>query len=71
MSRRYLKCPDCGRRGVYTRLDGDDVLVCRYAYLGCRWYAYAGGEDLEDRRQRGRLAAANPDADVWVSALPS
>lgn len=61
MGRKLLRCPDCARRGVYLRLDADDVYICRYEYLGCEFYAYERGSMLKDLDGRRRLAEANPD----------
>jgi ribosomal protein L37AE/L43A len=63
----YLRCPDCGKKGVTYRMNRhDDVWMCRY----CEWHAYGQGEDRCDRDNRRRLANANPDRDIWVTALP-
>lgn len=65
---RYHRCPECGKRNAYMKIDGtDDLWVCRTS--GCDWYAYAGGEDTVDVQQRQRLADANPQRNVWVTAL--
>jgi hypothetical protein len=61
-----MVCPDCGRRGVYTRMGGGDVYVCRFGYLGCQFYAYQGGTMAHDVDGRSRLAGANPAANICV-----
>jgi hypothetical protein len=58
--RRLMLCPDCSRRGVYLKLGMDDAYVCRYAYRGCTFYAYARGTMTVDLDGRHRLSAANP-----------
>lgn len=62
MGRKLLRCPDCSRRGVYLKLDTDDVYLCRYEYLGCEFFAYERGSMSQDLEGRRRLAEANPNA---------
>ena len=63
--KKFLTCPDCGKRGVWMHLSSEDGWKCRY----CGFWAYANGEDNTDRWERQRLAAANPQADIWVTSL--
>jgi len=64
--RDYLRCPSCGKKGVTMRLSREDGWGCRY----CDWWAYTSGEDTADVRERGNLAKANPEREIWVSDLP-
>lgn len=67
MKRKLVRCPDCGKRGVYSNLNGsDDSVQCRY----CDWYAFQNGNDDSDIRERNRLVAANPEfTDSYVQSL--
>lgn len=58
-ARRYLVCPECGKRSAYLRLGADDAWLCRTRE--CEWYAYSGGHDRADVEAREALKAANPD----------
>lgn len=67
---KYLRCPDCGRKGVYQKLQGaEDHWRCRYEYLGCTFFAYDSGEDDTDIWNRTRLAGLNPSAGLWITNL--
>lgn len=69
---KFLVCPACKRRGVYLRMGYEDWWVCRYCrYDEDGWSACSAGEDEPDVRERGRLADANPEADIWVTDLPA
>lgn len=67
-----LRCPNCGRLGVFWRpglVPGgvEDIFYCRFGYLGCDWWAFSSTSDGwatdEDRAALAALEAANPD---WV-----
>jgi hypothetical protein len=57
-----MRCPDCGRRGVYVKLApyGEDGYKCRYTHFGCEFFAYTGGTMTRDVEKRQRLASCNP-----------
>ena len=53
-----MKCPECMKFGVSTRLrpDGEDHYACRY----CGWWAYCDGTYQYDLENRQKLADLNP-----------
>lgn len=55
--KRFLKCPDCHKYGVYWRAAarGEDAYRCRY----CWWYAYTQGNSAIDARELGILESLN------------
>lgn len=61
---RYLRCPECNKKGVSLRLrsHGEDLYGCKY----CEWYCYVEGNDMTDVRERQRLIDANPFAGVLL-----
>lgn len=63
---KFYRCPGCTKKGVWLKLGADDCWCCRY----CEWYAYAAGEEDSDFRNRNRLAAINPNGNIWVTDLP-
>jgi DNA-directed RNA polymerase subunit RPC12/RpoP len=59
-----LKCPDCGKKGVHFKMSGEeDGWSCRY----CEWWTFSTGHDRIDVIERRKLAALNPDQEIWVT----
>jgi hypothetical protein len=60
-------CPDCGMKGAYYAMGrgrlAEDCWKCRY----CDWWCFGTGHDRLDVIERRKLAAANPDRDIWVT----
>lgn len=59
---RFLKCPDCGKKGVRWawRLHGEDNYFCRY----CDFYYYTIKPAEVDSDREERLRKANPEAEL-------
>ena len=56
---KFLKCPDCGKRGVHLtmRPNAEDNQACRY----CDWFMYTCSNSPIDAKELVRLKAANRD----------
>lgn len=52
----FMRCPECGKKGVTLRLGGEDWFTCRY----CQWTAASGGYDDVDIAGRAALRRLNP-----------